>query len=126
MNLKIETLKRLMNCFQGSYINHNFEFICCSEINSYFMLGDVESELELKCKILEWLSRPAFKGEGCKNKKKRNGICDFHLKGINWFLGTHFLNTDFENIYASLGNGVDRTRTIKFIESGYNMERLGR
>ncbi len=46
-------IMRLMNCFSNSFINHNGEFIAHAESNSYFVLGDCKTELDVKCKVLE-------------------------------------------------------------------------
>ena len=54
---------RLMNCFPGSFINHNGEFIAHLKSNTYLCLADCESEQDIMCKVLEWLSRAASKGK---------------------------------------------------------------
>ncbi|MDY0210218.1 MAG: hypothetical protein RBQ91_02260 [Acholeplasma sp.] len=74
-------------------------------------------EDNLNCKVLEWLSRPAFK-EG--NEK----VHEWYLNGINKYLGTNFTNQDIEEIYCHLGNQINRPLTLKFIESNYNIEVL--
>lgn len=119
-----ETIKRLMGCFYGSYLNHNFEFICNKKINSYFRLEDVETEIELKCKVLEWLSRPAIKAQQYRQEKRNEDIRQFHLDGINKFLGTNFTRDDIEIIYTYLGNSINRPLCEKFINSGYDMKVL--
>lgn len=74
-------------------------------------------EQNITCKVLEWLSRPALK-EGHEDTRK------WYLDGINKFLGTNFSHEDIEEIYCRLGNEVNRPLTLKFIESGYDMEVL--
>jgi|GEM_PF-6528583 len=76
-----------------------------------------DNEQEFKCKLLEWLSRPATK-EGDINTQR------WYLEGINKYLGTNFTNKDIDDIYCHLGNEVSRSLTFKFIESGYDMEVL--
>lgn len=74
-------------------------------------------EQNMVCKVLEWLSRPALK-EGHKDTR------EWYLNGINKFLGTRFTHQDIEEIYCKLGNEVNRPLTLKFIDSGYDMEVL--
>ena len=129
-----DLIKELQRCFPYSFINENNEFICLFYygdecVNSCFRLDNVSSELELKCKVLEYLSRPAFKGftyagQHWKSRQIGEEIYDYHLDGINDFLGTHFDNSDIEIIYTYLGNGCNRNLCIKFIESGYNLKVL--
>ena len=45
----------------------------------------------------------------------------FMLNGINDFLGTRFSADDIEQIYTYLGNRVNHQRTVRFVESGYDM-----
>lgn len=126
--------QHLKNCFPNSFINECNEFICLYTadkvlVNSYFRLDNVSNELELKCKVLEYLSRPAFKGftyVGQPFRDRENGeeIYKYHLQGINQFLGTHFTTDDIETIYAELGNGINRELCIEFIEKGYDINIL--
>ena len=83
----------------------------------YFRLKDIETELEFKCKVIEWLSRPGIKG-GTELSEK------FYLDGVNEFLGTNFSHKEMETVYTYLGNNVNRTKCIKFIESNYDMKVL--
>ena len=103
-----ETIKRLMGCFYGSYLNHNFEFICNKKINSYFRLEDVKTEIELKCKVLEWLSRQAMKDvQYYQTEAKNKELRAFHLDGINEFLGTNFNIKKTANIVGkNLNSGI--------------------
>ena len=109
-----EIRKRLCAAFPRCFINHNLEFIAHPPRNSYFMLEGVETELELKAKVIEWLSREAIKGGSEKEQK-------YHLDGINQYLETDFSREDMDEIYAYLGNSVNRSKTIRFIESDYDM-----
>lgn len=111
-----EVLK-LMSCFPGSFINRYNEIIFYEKENIYFSLRDVDALLILKCKIFEWLSRPAHKGT--KNKTQ-----DFILKGINKYLGTSFTKEDMSIIYTPLGNNVNRTLCVKFVNNNYDLELL--
>ena len=115
---------KLMQSFPGSFLNQYGEFIAHREANEYFQLSKCKDDLEIKCKVLEWLSRAAFKTEPYKNKKKNEKFNDFMLTGINKFLNTDFDKYSMQTIYQELGNQVNRELTIRFIESGYNMNIL--
>lgn len=119
-----ETINELLKCFPQSVINHNGEFIVNTKANNGFNLLNCNSELEVKCKILEWLSRPAYKEEPFRSKKKNNEYHAYVLNGINKFLNTNFTEDDIETIYTYLGNFCNRNRTIKFIQSGYDLNLL--
>lgn len=114
-------VKRLMRCFQGSFINQNGEFIAHRNGNVWFCIETCSDELEVKCKVLEWLSRPAYKTEPYSTKKNNDKFYAFISEGINRFLGTQFTYDDFEQIYSALGNNVNRGKAIWFIQSGYDM-----
>ena len=95
----------------------NNEFIAHPGRNSYFVLTGIETEIELKAKVLEWLTREAVKGGGRATQK-------YHLDGINEVLGTDFDANDMEAIYTYLGNAVNHRKTLRFIESGYDFSVL--
>lgn len=124
MNWKEACRIRLLADFDGSFFNERDEFIAHRYSNTYFIFSNCETELDVKCKVLEWLSRSAHKGipysQEWRNKKFRK----FMLDGINMFLHTDFSFDDMEVIYTYLGNAVHHERTIRFIESGYDMNIL--
>jgi hypothetical protein len=119
--VNIELAKKFMkvvgkfspNCF----INSNFELIVEPKNNIYFRLEDVETELELKCKVLAWLSRPSCKGVSMYWQKRIKSI-------VNEFLGTDFTYEEMNEIYTYLGNDCNRNKSIKFIESNYDLSLL--
>lgn len=115
---------RLLADFDGSFFNERDEFIAHRYSNTYFIFSNCETELDVKCKVLEWLSRSAHKGipysQEWRNKKFRK----FMLDGINMFLHTDFSFDDMEIIYTYLGNSCHHQRTIDFIESGYDLSVL--
>lgn len=104
---------RLRLAFPRCYINMDNELIIHPGRNSYFLLSDIKNEIELKAKILEWLSREAFKA-GSKATQR------YHLSGINEALGTDFDTDAIEFIYTYLGNAVNHRLTLQFIGSGYD------
>lgn len=121
-----ELIKKLMNCFSGSLINQNGEFIAHIKANVYFNLSTCETELDIKCKILEWFSRSAFKMCPYDSNRRNKEFHRFMLNGINRFLETEFTVSDIEEIYTYLGNAINHSLTIKFIESGYDLSVLER
>ena len=119
-----ELIQRLMRCFPRSFINGQGEFIAHTKANVYFNLKNCKDELEIKCKVLEWFSRSAYKRELYRTKQKNAEFHKFMLDGINEFLGTTFTSDDMELIYTYLGNAIHHERTIRFIASGYDMRIL--
>lgn len=115
---------RLMAAFPGSFINHRAEFITHAEANEYFILKDCETELDVKCKVLERLSRAAYKSQPFGPRKNKT-FHAFMLDGINRFFGTTFTPEEVEQIYTHLGNEVNQNETVRFVESGYDLAVLG-
>lgn len=121
-----EIIQKLMNCFQNSVINQNGDFIANVKANQYFILHNCETELDIKCKVLEWFSRSAYKTCPFASDRKNREFHKFMLNGINKFLETEFTENDMDLIYTYLGNAIRHRLTIKFIESGYDMSILKR
>ena len=117
---------RLYEAFPKSFINNNGEFIAHEKANQYFILRTCETELDVKCKVLEWFSRGAHKTEPFDRDRANRKLHEFMLNGINTFLGTNFTEDDMDIIYTYLGNACNHQRTISFIESGYDMTILER
>lgn len=116
----------LMRAFPRSFINYEGEIILHRYANEYFILRNCETELDVKCKVLEWCSRGAYKTEPYRSKAKNTEFHKFMLNGINTFLGTNFTEDDMEIIYTYLGNSCNHQRTIEFVNSGYDMTVLER
>lgn len=112
------TLKYGENSGLKSFINEDNELIVIPKINAYFKLKDVETELDFKCKVLNWLSFYASPNHW--DKRWSNEIIDY----TNFILHTDFSKEDFETIYKHLGNGINNDLTIKFIQSDYDMKVL--
>ncbi len=100
-----------------SFVNSNFELIVEPKNNIYFRLEDVKTDLDLKCKVLAWLSRPSCKGVSDYWQKRIRAI-------INEFLVTEFTSDEMMEIYTYLGNDCNREKSIKFIESNYDLKLL--
>ena len=92
--------------------------------NTYFILKNCNNLEDVKCKVLEWLSRPAYKTEPYNIKRRNDEFHSFILKGINDYLGTDFSEKDMEKIYTYLGNSCNHEKTLEFIKSGYDMSIL--
>lgn len=107
---------KLMSFFPESFINRRNELILNLRYNVYFRLADVKTELELKCKVIEWISRPAHKEEQT-NKR----VCKIIRESMNKYLKTSFTVKDLSIIYTYLGNNIRRNDTISFIMSGYDI-----
>jgi hypothetical protein len=82
-----------------------------------FRLNDAKDELELKCKVIEWLSRPSIKAGTIESER-------FYLEGVNKFLGTNFDRKEMIEIYTYLGNECNRRKCIRFINSNYDFKEL--
>lgn len=112
-----EIRRRLRDAFPQFYVNQNFEIIIYPARNTYFSIYDVGTELGLKAKVLEWLSR-----EACKSISRQSQ--SYHLTGINRFLDTDFTQNEMELIYTYLGNRCNHEKTLRFIMSGYDLRVL--
>lgn len=116
--------KRLSAAFPKSFINCSLEFIAHRTAGEYFRLEDCETELDVQCKVLEWLSRGAYKAQPFSTERKNKEFHAFMLDGINKFLGTNFSSEDMALIYQELGNRIRHYLTVKFVESGFDMSVL--
>ena len=113
--------KKLARAFPKSFINSALEFIAHKEANEWFRLEDCNTEFDVKCKVLEWLSRGASKTCPFHSNIKNERFHNFMLNGINDFLDTDFTEEDMRVIYQELGNCVNHSKTEEFINSGYDM-----
>lgn len=112
---------RLYADFIGSFFNSNDEFIAHKYSNTYFIFGSCKSEEEVNCKVLEWFSRPAYKGSPYASEWRNKKFRKFMLDGINQFLHTSFNEYDIDLIYTYLGNAINHSKTIEFVRSNYDM-----
>lgn len=116
--------RKLAVAFPSSFINMQLEFIAHREANEYFRLEDCNNEFDVKCKVLERLSRGAYKTCPFTSNTKNDRFHNFMLSGINDFLGTHFDKEQIAIIYQHLGGRVNHALTEKFINSGYDFSVL--
>ena len=115
-------LKKLMNLFPKSFVNANIELILVPRTNLYFLLSNVESPLDFKCKIIAWCSRACCKtapySSTWRNLQYQESIRD----KINCYLGTKFDESQWMYIYTCLGNDVRRGLCEKFVQSNFDIE----
>ncbi len=116
---------RLMNCFAGSFLNGCGEFIADRKSNTYFNLANCKNETEVKYKVIEWLSRAAYKTEPYRRKDCNDRFHAFISDGANKFLGTNFDEQAWCLIYTKLGNNINRPLCERFVASGYDLSVLG-
>lgn len=110
---------RALEIFPKSFINTRNEIILQPKNNVYFRLDDVESELDFKCKMFAWVSRPIAKS---LNRYWWPRV----LLSFNIYMDKSFTKEDMYKIYDRLGNDVNRDLTIRFIESNFDMSLLNR
>ena len=110
-----EARAALLAAFPGSFINQRDEFIAHPQTNQYIILGDCETQEDIKAKILEWFSRPAHKTEPYSQAWRNRKFHEFMLAGINTFLDTGFTEGDIAVIYDRLGNRIHHDLTMEFI-----------
>lgn len=126
-------LFRLMSLFPGSFINSSNELIIDRDTSCtvYMCLSPIKSLTILRCKVIERLSRAAFKEEPYGNRSKKsiekNIAYQTRIReGINAFLGVNFSKDDWEYIYTYLGNECNRPLCEKFVDSGYDLNVIRR
>lgn len=119
-------LNDLFGAFPDAIINRNLEFVADPhrKVNSYFRLDNCQSREDAICKVLEYLSREAYKSMHFNAKWRNEQVHDYHLHGINVFCRTNFTKEDIAVIYTYLGCGINRKKTLEFIHSGYDLDVL--
>ena len=115
---------KLARAFPGGFLNGQGEFIAHEKGNAYFLLTDCDTELDIKCKVLEWLSRDAYKSTPFHRVVQNIKFRRFIFDGICKFLGHDFSFEDMEEIYTHIGNRANHAKTVRFIESGYDLSVL--
>lgn len=123
---KERIIQQLLECFPKSFINRNGEFIAHKKSNTYMRLDNKQTWLEVAVGVVEWFSRAAFKTEAYDSWMKNERFHSFMLAGINRFLmpARPLTHEDMELVYTYLGNGVNHTLAVQFVESDCNMELL--
>lgn len=93
-------------------------------VNLYFLTSNCQTKKDVQCKLLEYFSRACFKTPYMDNECLDELIHQYIRNRINIYLHTNFTKDDFEKIYCELGNGVNRAKTIKFIDSCFDLSVL--
>lgn len=121
-----KVLNDLFAAFPDAILNRHLEFVADPHrrVSSYFRLDNCETREDVVAKLLEWLSRDAYKSEHFHVERRNAQVHKYHLDGINQFCGTSFTPDDMKLIYSFLGNRANHQKTIAFIRSGYDMEVL--
>lgn len=119
-----EAREKLLECFPGSFINEVDEFIAHPRTNQYFILRDCKTVEAVEAKVLEYLSRAAFKSQPYSQEWRNRRLHEFMLSGINAFLDTDFSYEDMELIYTYMGGGIKHGLTLVFIDHDMSMKWL--
>ena len=107
-----EKIKKLMDCFPESVINHNGEFIAMVKENEYFLLESCKDEREMKCKVLAWFSRGAHKTQHYNSKKKNNEYHQFMEQTLTLKIWTLFI---LNSVMMSIDLFVKNLLTVDMI-----------
>ena len=116
---------KLQSCFRGSTFlvdREPIEFLADEKSNTYFILGNCETKEDVDCKVIEHLSRAAYKTEPYDSYVSNKRFHSKMLDGINKYLGTDFEEIDMETIYTNLGNACNHEKTLEFVRSGFDMD----
>lgn len=116
-----EARAKLLECFPGSFINARDEFIAHPRTNQYFLLSNCQTVEDIEAKVLEWLSRPAFKTQPYSQEWRNRRFHEFMLAGVNAFLDTDFSEDDMELIYTYMGGGIKHGLMVEFINHDMSM-----
>lgn len=116
--MKVEEIMKLCKSLEGLYekafINMRFELIIEPKHNIYFRLDNITSELEFKCKVLEYTSRACIKGVSSYYQK-------YFTDRIRSYFDYPFTKEELIEVYTYVGGGVNREKCIKYIESDFDM-----
>lgn len=119
-----EAREKLLECFPGSFINERDEFIAHPRTNQYFILRGCKTVEAVEAKVLEYLSRAAFKSLPYSQEWRNRRLHEFMLAGINAFLDTDFSYEDMELIYTYMGSGIKHDLMLVFIDHDMSMKWL--
>lgn len=114
-------LKKLLNCFPGSYINRNLEVILIPKTNTYFSLVGCGTKRDIVAKVLMWCTGDISKGCPYEYHKRNIRFYVENRDRLEEYLGKK-INVDV--IYHKLGNGINKELTYQFIDSGFDMDLL--
>ena len=123
-----EARAKLLECFPGSFIRDSddvgYEFIAHPRTNQSFILENCHYVEDIEAKVLELLSRAAFKTAPYSQEWRNRRFHEFILAGVNAFLDTDFSEEDMELIYTYMGNEIRHGLTMAFIDHDMSMKWL--
>lgn len=146
IDLENKFFKRMTLVFEESFINGNNEFIALLNwfpsddlswyelmklnrkgnrlvfVNEWFRLEDCNNEMDLKKKILAWLSRACCKTQ--YSNTYDDYIHEYFRDRCNELLNTNFNEDEWELIYCKLGNAINDKLAEEFINSHYDLNLL--
>lgn len=111
--MKID-INKITPFFPKAFIYKDNELIIEPKNNIFFRIDNVNSDLELDCKMIEYLSRSACKGLSDYWQR-------FMRRGLNSWFKQNWSVDDLKLIYTYLGCGADRSLCIQFIESSFDL-----
>ena len=117
----VSELKKLLNCFPGSYINRNLEVILIPKTNTYFSLVGCGTKRDIIAKVLMWCTRDIAKARPYQQQKRNIAFYVDNRMRLEKYLGAD-INVDV--VYHCLGNGINKELTYQFIDSGFDMDLL--
>ena len=117
----LDSVRKALKTFPGSFINHNNEIILIPRFNVYTLLDDVETDEDFMVKLCEWLSRDCCEAMRYSQSKRLKRYHQGNTDAFNQICGTNFSVTDMETIYQMLGNGVRRKLAQEFVRSGFDL-----
>lgn len=120
----LKTIESLLSSFPRSLITYDYK-IMIDSLN-VFKFNDCQFPNDVKCKVLEYLSRwfSRITGQPFRDEETNEKYRVHILQGINNFLGTNFSEDEMRKIYNCLGYNCNHQKTLDFINSNYNMETL--
>lgn len=114
-------LKKLLNCFPESYINHSLEVILIPKTNTCFSLVGCGTKRDIIAKVLMWCTRDISKGWPYKQHRRNIRFYVENNERLEKYLGK---NVNVDVIYQRLGNGINKELTYQFIDSDFDMDLL--
>lgn len=114
-------LKKLLNCFPESYINHSLEVILIPKTNTCFSLVGCGTKRDIIAKVLMWCTRDISKGCPYEYRKRNIRFYVENKERLEKYLGKK-INVDV--VYQRLGNGINKELTHQFIDSDFDMDLL--
>lgn len=110
-------LDRVLPYFPTAFVNDHNELILEPKNNVYFGLNGINSRANFDRRMIESLSRPAYKHWTPYWQR-------WFLRGINSYFSRNWSREEMGRIYTHLGNGVNSSLCDRFIASGFDMELL--